>query len=43
MPRKHEAIIQSGGNIGKLKKGYKYSVPYYFNFYSESSSIEFNS
>ena len=25
MPRKHEAIIQSGSNIGKLKKGYRYS------------------
>jgi hypothetical protein len=25
MPRKHQAIIQSGGNKGKLKKGYRYS------------------
>ena len=25
MPRKHQAIIQIGGNKGKLKKGYKYS------------------
>jgi len=25
MPRKHKAIIQSGDNIGKLKKGYRYS------------------
>ena len=25
MPRKHQAIIQYGGNKGKLKKGYRYS------------------
>ena len=24
-PRKHQAIHQSGGNKGRLKKGYRYS------------------